>query len=317
MYDKSNPQRGFTLIEMLVALAILTVITLTVMGALGPWMGLKQKLDTERRMQSLKSGVTALYEANAMSIELLPNGTFVAFTTSAPAAGLCDSQQAAFELSADRFSESAGTMSRDGYANPWCIFISDALRETQDGVDVYYRNVSFVSTGPSGLLDVGTKMLPNGAMQIAGGNTAITISGRDIQASKIREVQRRLNRVSQMYETYFTTRFLANPSRDISVYYFSNAYDSGGAVSSTGGAWTPVRAVLQVIGVSPSDAASPWESFNDIEVANLNESASGVQVRSPATAGTGALPYTALLRARLPAPTGVNSYAVQTVIGNY
>ena len=127
---------------------------------------------------------------------------------------------------------------------------------------------------------------------------------------------KRMNRLATMYETYFTSRFMAYGDRDITRYYFSRAYDPGGAIESTGGSWR-AAAVLFAGAVSPTDAVTPYERDNAIEVGNHTESVGPLSVRSPASTGTGALPYTAILRARLPAPAGVDAFATHVVIGNY
>lgn len=322
-----NTQRGFTLLEALVALAVITIISLVVIGALSPWIGLKQSVDTERKLQDLKQGLIAYYDSNAMAIEAQGNGTFGPFTRSTPGGeGQCAEQTSGFEQVSGKFSESPQQLARDGYANPWCLFISNPQTETRDGVKLWFRNVAVVSSGRDGKLDAATKMDDKGNLVTGGDDTGIVVSGYDIQYGKLKETLRRLSRVATMYETYFTTRFMAYPSRDITLYYFSRgsgSYDSTGAVESTGGAWRPVGTALSGIGVAAIDAVTPWEQFTDIEVGNATESVTpsgggaAVQVRSPATTGTGMLPYTALLRARLPAPAGQTVYATQVVVGNY
>ena len=309
---------GFTLIETLIALAIVTLMSLVVMGALAPWMGFKQKLDTERRLQDVRQGLVSVYNTRAMTIEAQAPGQFDAFTSSALVPkGRCSGQASAFEADAQFFSEAPDQLARDGYANPWCIWVTAPLQETRDGVTLWYRNIIVISMGANGVLDPGTHVNPDGSLVTAGDDLGITISGRDIQAAKLKETLTRMNKIAHMYETYFTTRYLANPARDISLYYFSSEYDTAGSVVSTGGNWVPASVSLANIGAGASDVLTAWETNNDIVVGNYNESSNGVTVRSPATSGTGSLPYTALLRATLPAPPGQTSQAVQVIVGNY
>lgn len=312
MVSNRKAQAGFTMVEIVAALAVVSVISLTLMGALGPWMNLKQKLDTDRRMQDLKNGITAVYESDAMAIEAQPGYNFKLFVNNG-----CADQLAAYQNIGSRFSESAEQISRDGYGTPWCVVSGNILSTVKDGVTLYYRNISFISLGANGVLDAGSYGKGDGTVVLAGDDRAITISGLAIQTEKLKETLRRLNRVGQMYETYFTTRYLGNFSRDISIYYFSSSYDASGLVPNTGGGWADVSTALAGIGVSSTDSVTPWEIDNKIQVGNQSETQSGNSVRSPATTGTGTLPYTALLRARVPSPTGAPSYAVQAVIGNY
>lgn len=311
--------RGFTLVEVLISLALIATISLILMGALAPWVGMKQKLDTERRLQDVRQGVAAIYEAQAMAIERSPAGTFSGFSTNAsdPGSGGCVLQDAGFTANAQWFSEPPQAISRDGYGNPWCIRVSVSLKEVRDGADLWFRNVIVISTGPDGALNAATSVSPLGVLTLGGDDVGITVTGREIQASKLQETLRRMTRAGQTYETYFTVRFLANASRDITVDYFSTAYDPGGQVASTSGAWAKVALALGGIGVSGQDALSAWELDNSLEVGNFNETVNGVQVRSPGSTGTGNLPFTAQIRARLPAPSGMSVYASQGVIGNY
>lgn len=310
-------QQGFTLTEVLIAMALIAVISLVVMGALQPWISFKQKLDTERRLADVKNGLTALYDNRGMEVETLPAGRFLEFVSSVPVPMpdtrlRCPSQQAAFAAHTDLFSESPAQIAADGYQTPWCFFISNPLSELREGVRLYYRNVAVVSAGPDGALDPATAMAADGTMTLGGDDLATIITGREVQAPKLKETLRRLNRVAQFYESYFTARYLSYPDRDITRYYFTD-----GAVTSTGAAWAPVGTHLRTVGVGGSETVTPWEVSNNIELNNHSLSQGGVTVRSPVTTGNGVLPYTALLRARVPSPTSAPEYAVQTVVGNY
>jgi len=314
---KFKREAGFTLPEVLITMALISIISLVVMGALEPWIAFKNKLDTERRLQDVKTGMVSLYENNGMAIEAQPAQRFMTFVSSAPAAGpdgalRCEPQRAAFETHGSVFSESPAQVSQDGYANPWCLMISPPIRELRDGVSLWFRNVGIVSTGADGALDPATQIQADGSMVMGGDDLATTVVGRDVQGPKLKETLRRLNRVAQFYENYFTAQYLGNPARDISTYYFST-----GAVASTNGTWTPVGTALLPIGLGGAETVTPWESANAIEMDNFNQIAGGVRVRSPSTSGTGVLPYTALLRARVPSPAGAPEYAIQTAVGNY
>jgi len=318
-------QAGFTLIEALVTLAIITAISMVVLGALAPWVSFKQSIDTDRKLQDIKQGMLSYYDTTAMAIEAQAGGVFGPFVRSTPANGNCAEQSAAFSQVSGKFSESPQQLAKDGYGSPWCIFVSNALSETRDGVTLWYRNIAFVSAGRDSLLDAATSMDAQGNLRTGGDDTGMVVSGYDIEHAKLAETFKRMSRVAAMYETYFTTRFLAYPDRDITRYYFSTGgtgYDSsaGAAVGSTGGAWRAVGGSggwLSGIGVSATDGVTPWEQFSNIEVGNYTESVNGITARTPQSSGTGALPYTALLRARLPAPAGQTVYATQVVVGNY
>lgn len=315
----STHERGFTLIEALVAIAVITLISMVVMGALAPWMQFRQSIDTERKMQDIKQAIVAYYENNAMAVEAQADGTFAGFTSSAvDADGSCEPQSDAFSDLGGVLSESPQQVSLDGYRSSWCVFISPAMSQVRDGSILWYRNIAVVSPGLEGKLNEGTSMDEAGQLILKGDDLGILVSGLEIQQRKLRETMRRLNRIAATYETYFTARYLTFADRDISRYYFSSQWDASGQVPSTQGLWGTATSTLGALGVSNADSVSAWELNNEIQVGNYNEVSGVQQVRSPATTGTGVLPYTALLRARIPAPPGGGElYVEQVVTGNY
>jgi prepilin-type N-terminal cleavage/methylation domain-containing protein len=310
-------QRGFTLVETLVALALITMISLVVMGALAPWMTFKQKMDSDRRMQDVRQAFTALYNSQGMAIDQSAGGSFLGFTSSTWTVGArCASQVAAFQGVATYLSEAPQQIANDGFVNPWCLYVSGPLKEVRDGAELWYRNIALLSMGPNGVLD--STVAADGTLTINEDDSGIVISGREIQGEKLKETLYRLNRIGQVYETYFTTRYLATASRDVTLDYFSKLYDTTGSVDATSAGWTSAYTALLNIGVSAQDAKTPWELNNDIQVDNYSQVQGTAKVRSPVTTGTGALPYTALLRAPLPTPPSApQAYAVQVVVGNY
>lgn len=314
----ARKQRGFfSLPEVLISLAVISAISFVVIGSVGPWLGLKQNLDNDRKMLDLRNALTSLYDSQAMSAELQPSGTFFGFQTSAiDGQGNCNVQAAPFVQLKTLINDSGTEAAHDGFGNPWCIFVSPQMSAVRDGATVYYRNIGVVSPGRDGRLDPSSRMAADGTLTLGSDDVGFVVSGYDIQAAKLKDTMDRLNRIATTYEGYFTTRFLSYADRDITRDYFSSAYDSGGSIMSTGGVWANV-ASLNAIGVSPSDAVTPWETSNTIQMGNNTESVNGIQVRSPATSGTGVLPYTALFRAQLPAPAGVPNYVTRVAVGNY
>lgn len=307
-------QRGFTLLETIVAMAIISLISMIVLGALSPWMNFKQKLDTERKMQDVKQGFIALYDAKGFELESAGAGVFAGFTDSALTPNAqCAPQDAAFAANSNMFAESGLHVARDGYSAPWCIRISAPIKEVVDGADLWYRNIYIISSGLNGLIDAGTTVNAQGVLVVAGDDLGLTISGRDVQNAKLQETLRRMNRVAQVYETFFTARYLGNPSRDINKYYFA---EPGGPVTSPN-TWVGAYSMLSNIGVTPTDGKTPWEKNNFIDVNTGGGAVNGISARSPATTGTGMLPYTAVLRAQIPAPNNAANYVVRVVVGTY
>jgi len=317
--------RGFTLIEVLIALAVVTLISLAVLGALGPWLNLKQTVDTERKLQSLKHSFEMYYRAQAFALEATDKAELGPFVNASVTAGQCDSQENAFASVQEFFSEGAHASATDGYKNPFCFFVSQRLERPTDGNRLFYRVLAVVSAGADGVVDEGTAFnAATGVLVLAGDDRAMLVNGYDLQHSLYRETMARMTRLVNTYEIYFTSRYLAAPDRDITRYYFAThanaAFDkqpSGAVVTvaATSGNWGTAATTLGVLGLSPDTFRSAWEQNNDIQVGTYSESVAGVTVKSPVTTGTGVLPYTALLRARLPGPA--DNWAVRVAVGGY
>lgn len=311
-------QRGFSLAEVLIALTVITIVSFLVIGAVGPWLSLKQNIDNDRQLQDIRQALTSKYESNGMAAERQSPLEFFGFATSVIGAnGYCNSQATAFSSLNTLINDAGAQAASDGFGNPWCVFLSPQLVTPRDGTSVYFRNIAVVSAGVDGLLDAATRMDANGVMKFAGDDVGFVISGFDIQYPKVKETLRRLSRVANTYEAYFSTRFMAYADRDITRNYFSTAWDGTGQVASTGGAWQHADTWLKNIGVSPTEAYSQWELDSQFLVANHNENINGQFVRSPASSGTGTLPYTALVAARVPSPAGTDVFVSRVAVGNY
>lgn len=321
-------QAGFTLLEILVAMVLLTVISVVLVGSLGPWLNFKQKLDTERKLTDLKTAVSLAYGANAMTAEYETSGKLRLATgtvlPSTQAGTQCATDDASWQALSSYLPEGPQTAQKDGYGAPWCVLITPQLQTTINGVPVYYHNLAIVSMGKQGTLDKATQLDPaTGALTLGGDNLGILISGYSVQKEKLEQTQARMDKLASLYETYFTTQYLSNPARDITVDYFATGNPSGnwdtsgtGTVPGTGSSGSNGYSALSALGslgVGPVEASSAYELSNQIQVANFNECVQATCVRSSANGGTP--PFTALLYVPLPGPSG--TYLVKTVTGNY
>lgn len=324
MYFKR--QQGFTLIEALIAISIITLMSMLLLGAASPWINLKQTMDTQRKIADIRQGFYAFYVDNAFFIETHAPGEVgnLKNSTIVTVGGMrqCVSQGPALASEANRFAEGYPGIEVDGYKNPFCFFISGIQTEVINGVELPFRTVAIVSTGPDGSLDPNTRL--NGMnLELGGDDLGATVVGREIQRKKLEETQKRMAKIAMMYETYFTTRFLSYADRDITRYYFSNEFDATGFVSSTAGGWVAVDPGLNGIGVAGAQAFSAWElgpgASNTIQMNNSRVvDGSTIQPRTPHTSGVGSLPYTAVLRARVPSTSlSMPRYVTHVAVGGY
>lgn len=313
-------QDGFTLPEILLALSLISLIAVMTLGIIEPWMQFRQVMDTDRKLEEIKNGLDNYYQQNSFEIESSGSADFGVFKQSAVAVGsACTAQASAFGAMGFSLSDGQDKAAMDGFNNPLCIFVGPQRYKEVDGARLYYRAIAVVSTGNNAQLDAGTTLnTTSDVLELGGDDRGITFNGFESQRYKYMTTVARLERLASMYETYFTTRFLQAADRDISRYYFSKEYDAAGAVASTGATYVPVFPALADIGVSQDLGKSLWEQNNDITFNNHSAAASGVvpRPRTPVTSGISALPYTAVLRAQLPSPSG-NNYVARVAVGNY
>ena len=323
----NEKNKGFTLIEILIALTLVTMISLFLMQFMAPWMAFKQKLDTDRKLMETKSLISIIYERNAWAVETNagPNFTFsggVVTSSVLNSARSCNSQLSSLSGLSSYFSDGLPAGENDGYGNIFCFLISPQLSTARNGATIYYHNVAVVSTGKDSALDPATNInSATGALTLGGDDTGILVNGFTVQEKKFRETEQRLSRIAGLYETYFTSRFLANAARDVTIDYFavsgsSGAWDTSGAagVANTGGVEQPVEALLtRELGLGPEERQSSYESNNILYVGNFNECAGGACVRS--SKGGNLPPFTSILYGALPGPS--NNYLVKIATGNY
>lgn len=319
---------GFTLVEIIVALAILTLISAFMLNALGPWLSFKQKIDNDRKLMEVKTIFTTIYERNAWSVETNAGAVFTfsgGVLANSPMNGnICVSQLAVLSGLSQYFSDGLPAGEQDGFGSPFCFLISPQLSQNMNGSTLYYHNIAVVSMGRDGKKNAGTAIdAATGALTLAGDDSGVLINGFAVQSRKYVETAARLDRVAKAYGQYFTTRFLANPSRDVYIDYFAQGNPAGNwdgtvpgaSVWGTQGTFQDIYAHLGILGLSPEDGRSAWESNNTMYVGNYDETVPGTTVTVRSSAGGVAPPYTAVLYAPLPGPAGTN--LIKTVMGAY
>lgn len=319
---KQSNQKGFTLVEIMIVMSLITIISMLLLSPLGSWLAFSRTTSNDRKLQDLKSAISRYYELNAMAIDsaaaTTPATLGVVTSNMVAAGGTCAQDLATYQGLGMLLSDTPQQASLDAYKNPWCIFVSAPQTVSRDGATLTFRNVAIISTGENGVIDAGTSVSAAGVITLSptGDDKGIMLSGEDIQYQKLSQTLAKMQRIANTYEIYFTTRYLANASRDMSIDYFTNEVDTTGSVASTAGVFKPVSTQLSNLGVVGVDALTAWEANNNIELGNYNESVNGITVRSPNTTGTGIFPYTTILRARVPSPTGT-TYVAKVVVGNY
>ena len=318
--------RGFSLVEILVAISLMAIITVSVAPQLKYLVNFQSGMQTQNLLSELQSGFAAAYQANVNSIESNPNAV-LSFPAGAVAqalpsgTGRCTATVATFVPWSDYTGHAAGSLATDGYGAPLCVFISPQSALAINGVNLYYHVVAFVSTGPNRVLDAGTGLNPaTGNLTLAGDDTGVTFNGQSFVLGQYNQTVSKMQNIAQALSAYYLMRYQSDPTRSASIDYWSNGV--GSAYTSR---WdsnnTPINQIpwentaVSIISSGISTALSL--SQNDVTDGFGNifkfENAS-VNVRSPDNGGTYAMtfpPYTALISTTLPGGSSLS----QAVVG--
>ncbi len=322
---------GFSLVEILVAIALMAIMTVAVAPQLKYLIGFQSAADTRNRLSELQSGFAAAYLANIGSIEADP-GAEINFGVSgimapatAAAGARCSAASGNFVAWSDYSGHAAASLVDDGYGAPLCIFINPQASMQSNGVTLYYHTVAFVSTGPNNVLDTGTGLNANGSLLLAGDDSGVLFDGRAFANSNFIVTAGKMRTIVQALETYYLARYQADPTRSSSIDYWSDGtgspdparWDSTNPGNLIG--WLPVAAPM-FTGSSTDLASALSLSRDDVTDGYGNvirfENA-GNDVRSPdngVDVNMTTPPYTALVSTTLPgnvayaqAAVGVNN----------
>lgn len=318
--------KGFSIIEILVSIALITILSFLTLSSFGPWLDFRAKLETEQRLKDLQTLLSSAYDQNARRIDSNANLPWllrdsVTLTPSVVSAeGVCNSQSETLGLLQEYAPLSGVGDGRDGYGGDVCILMARPRMVNYQGSQLPQRIVALVSPGKNGVLDSASPLdSETGRLTLEGDDMGVIISGLSIHQRKVELIEAKLNRISNAYETYYALRFQSNAQRDVRLNYFidENNTDSSAVVPQAQNP-TRVDSVLGAIGVGEQDAIGPYESGieNFIYVKNASGSNplyAGVRVKSD-----GLPPFTAALAYQVPNQGGsVPTYIARTVFSNY
>ncbi len=149
--------RGFTLIEILVALAVMVILGAVLYPALMGEIHFSDRATTRARLAVLRRAVNEAYLRHAMAIDTLaPRANTIALNTAStytlatgPAfqPGNPYAFQNGFQMFAQYADTPARTLVTDGFGRPWVVYVSDPLTTVKDGVTLTYHVIAFVSKG--------------------------------------------------------------------------------------------------------------------------------------------------------------------------
>lgn len=316
----ARSQRGFSLLEVMVAMVVMAILTVVVTSSLGGVMRWYGKSMTTHRLTQLQDGMSQAYaenmaiaEADTNSEIALADGVISESTTSA--GQRCSTTASTFSAASPFLDMSTSAAYLDGFNRPLCVFVTPQQTTTMSGVTLYYHSIAIVGMGASGYLNSGTTFSSDGTLTLGGDNQGIVIDGRTIAARQFADTRARMMKITQAVESYFLGRFQAGTSPSTMIDYFgtssgSSTWDTEGSMPITGGAAMNTDAsYYQPLGLSVDDVTDPYgQSF-------YFDNASSA-VRSPSN-GSASMNSTPPWSARVYTTLPGNVAYVQSAIGTY
>jgi|SRR5579862_4177121 len=307
MKIRKRRARGFTLIEMVLALGLIAILSFSVMGQFSYFSRKNGELATQDRMERLREAFTAAYRANARVVEGVAGQSFF-LSASATIANNTDGSTALTAAALTQIAQyghlSPYEAQHDDFNGFYKILVSNQLSTVMpSGYTLFYHKIAIVSPGYNRHLEAGTTMnAATGALTVAGDDYAVVVDGFQIGRELAEDTVRRVDNLANVYQLYFTNRYLANAARDVSIDYFAATgttaarWDAGGLASNSSGAFTNATSLnmAAALGLSTTDMQDAYGTSLQID----NSSA---LARNPdnATTAMSIPPYSALVRANL------------------
>ena len=312
-------QKGFTLLETLIALAISAVMMTAVFGMLDGVMRWYGKAVTAHRLEQLQDDIGRAYAENMLSVEskttatdasglVFPNGTVGTVNGTSCNAGAA----APFAAVSTYLESSPGQVRLDGFQRPFCVYFTPQMSFAVGGTTLYYHSIAIVSMGASGALN--TSWDSAGTLTLGGDNLGVVIDGRGIALRQFQSVQSQMQKIVQATQSYFQGRFQASGGSTSVDYFGTNSgdtsWDSAGTMPITSGSSMVADSTFeQALGLSVLDLTDPFS-----QPYYFDNSSSAVRSPSNTSASmNGAPPWTARISTSLPG--GITYY--QTAIGSY
>ena len=317
-------QRGFTLLEMMLAIGLASMLIVLISNATGSSITFYSRIDTDSRLKDLRAALTAAYNDNALTVEGVSSAVFTtSLGTLSPLSpsinDLCVGSSTTFAAIARYLSNSSSDMWHDGFGRSFCVYITAQQSITINGVTFNYHSLAIVTPGADGAIDSTTALSSVGELTLGGDDKGVLIDGRTLMLDKVTQSLAVLNRAADAYQTYFNTRYLANTTRDISIDYFamadrsgstSSSWDSGGTMANSGGVATSMVTLgaHTVLGLTTADVT---DAFGQVLL--LDNSSDAVRNPQNSTTSLQTPGFTARISTTLPGGQTLS----RTVIGTY
>lgn len=311
-------EAGFSLPGIMIAIAVMGIMLYPVMQLAEGALKHYTRLETDNRLKDLKAAITKAYsedlkvaEANAGQVLALSGGTIAQVTPAdygANGSRVCSSSSATFVPLGRWLSGSPSKAYLDGSGLPLCVFITPQLTTTINNVSVKYHVIAIVAAGRDGYVDPGTTLnSTTGVLTLAADDRGVVIDGKQLAGDKFNLTVTRMQAIVSALNTYFTNRFMGNPTRNIALDYFTAASDTSGLIPDTAGTakGMDTLGITSALGLSTLDITDGYGQFF-----LLDNSSSAV--RSPSNANTNlqSPPFTAQVSTTLPGGSSLSMSAI-------
>ena len=266
-------QRGFTMLEVVVAIMIVAGMTVLLSNAFSPHLAFKQRMDSDSRLNELAKATEVMYTANAFSIDNtdqvssdpdFPNLGQLAIDNGATTLVLSTACPAKSNNGTDTVRDPSDTragpvpqvvnlsvlqaytgrgiedLARDGFNNVTCVLVSRRAKMIYDSQPLYYHVVAFVSAGGNNKVEAETQLVatrPNGIDDVWTLNIAGDDKGVVFDGSQIAINNYKLTkaRLNRFARAYETYFKIRFQSRFIRDPQFNYFYASNSAANEVNG----------------------------------------------------------------------------------
>lgn len=260
-------REGFTALEVLLAISAATLLGAMVFSLFVQGASMAARFRNDQQISALRDALEAYYRDNFPAVEssgdrvLALGGASVISSGADLSAALCPGL-------ARYLSQSLSLGIIDGHGRPFRIYISDVLHPEFEGTSWNVRRLAIVSAGPNGRFESTAWDPVTGLLLAQGDDTIAYIDGLSVLRPRIDETQKRMSRLATLVRGVAGTRYLANPSRDITIDYFgagpaSAGWDEGGFLlrgvdRPAGPAGRLTDGEIAALGISRAEATDPW-----------------------------------------------------------
>ena len=228
----ARPQRGFTLIEVLVATATAAILGAVLIAMILGVARTTQRAETTRRLAILREGLAAFYRTNAFLVEADEGPSFSTGPRSRIGNGTILSDADVQPLLGYLARYAPSDAYRDGYGQPMKLFVSTRRFQLVDGISLAYRRLAIVSAGPNGRFESADWDPVQAQLARGGDDEVVILDALADQAELFRRTDQRMQRLADAVRGYAQGRFLLDPNRDPLIDYFGRSADAPGGSST-------------------------------------------------------------------------------------